>query len=178
MNKTVRSGSQALFFLLVVLLLMLHTRLHAESFFDEDPDASFVHEGEVWEEQGVVIPAYPNKENLLPFNVANSQFKYFLDSISISVGADEVTRYSVVAVSVTGVRNVFYEGIRCDGREYKTYAYGVGAGPFRKMDSDWRPISVSGSQRFRSDLVSEYFCRDDSAPEKVRDIVQKLKYSF
>ena len=178
MNEAVSSGGRVPFFLLVVLLLIPFTRVHAEGFFDDDPDASFVQEGEIWEEQGVVIPAYPNKENLLPFNVASSQFKYFLDSTSISVGVDEVTRYSVVAVSKSGVRNVFYEGIRCDGREYKTYAYGVGAGPFRKMDSDWRPISASGSQRFRSNLVSEYFCRDDFAPEKVRDIVQKLKYSF
>ena len=180
MNKVARPGSQALFFLLVVLLLMPFTRLQAEGFFDEEPDASpYAQEGEVWEEQGgVAIPAYPKQENLLPFNVANSQFKYFLDSVSISVGSDEVIRYSVVAVSKSGVRNVFYEGIRCAGRKHKVYAYGFGVGPFTKMVSEWKPIRASGSQRFRVNLVGEYFCKDDSAPERVREIIQKLKYSF
>lgn len=179
MNEAIRSGSRVSFFLLVALLLIPVARVYAEGFFDDDPDDfSNAQEGEVWQEQGVKIPTYPKKENLLPLNVANSQFKYYLDSLSISVGTDEVVRYSIVAVSKSGVRNVFYEGIRCDGREYKTYAYGFGVGPFRKMVSEWKPIRGAGSQRYRSDLVGEYFCRDDSAPEKVKDIIQKLKYSF
>lgn len=180
MSEVVRSGSRVLFFLLVVLSLIPFARLHAADILDEDLDVfTYTGEGEAWKEQAVTIPVYPEKENLLPVNILSGQFKYFLDSTSISIGSDdEVIRYSVVAVSKSGVRNVFYEGIRCDVKEYKTYAYGSGAGPFRKMSSGWKRVRGFGSQGYRSDLVGEYFCKGEAVPEKIENIIQELKDSF
>jgi len=179
MNEAVISGSPAPFFLLLVLALISSAQVFAEGVFVEDEDIfAYTEEGKTWKEQAVAIPAYPENEDLLPVRVVSSQFKYFLDSTSISIGSDDVVRYSVVVVSRSGVRNVFYEGMRCDVREYRTYAYGSGDGPFRKMASKWKPITRLGSQRFRSDLYDGYFCKGEAVPDKIENILQELNDSF
>lgn len=179
MNEVVMSSSWVSFFLLAVLSLVPFSQLQATDVFEEDTDIfTYTEEGKAWKEQVVTVPTYPEKENLLPVNILSSQFKYFLDSASISVGSDGIVRYSIEVVSKSGVRNVFYEGIRCDEREYKTYAYGSGAGPFRKMSSGWRRIRSFGSQGYRSDLVGRYFCKGEAVPEKIENIIQELKDSF
>lgn len=38
---------------------------------------------------------------------------YFIDGSTISVGADQVIRYTLVIVSSSGAQNISYEGMRC-----------------------------------------------------------------
>jgi hypothetical protein len=84
--------------------------------FDEDKP---------WEEQKASLPPYPAEENLVRFYVAEtSPFEFFVDSGSLSVGKDGVVRYTLVARSPSGALNVDYEGIRCESRERKLYAFG------------------------------------------------------
>lgn len=177
MTKVVRPGSPPLFFLLSAFILISSAQVFADDIFGESTD-NFEYTGEkkVWIEQKYTIPVYPENDNLLPLNVVSEQFKYFLDPVSLSVGSDdEVVRYSIVVVSRSGVRNVFYEGIRCDTKEYRTYAYGSGAGPFREMSSGWRQIRSFGSHRYRVNLVRGPFCKGESVPEKIENIIQELK---
>lgn len=109
-----------------------------------------------WREGEVKLPAYPKREDLIEFPVsAASSFRFHVDRASLSVGADGVVRYTLVARSAAGVENVSYEGIRCSGRIYKVYAFGRDNGAWsRPAETDWRPAESVWTRALRRD----FFC--------------------
>ena len=125
------------FLLMALLGLVFSLPIIADDGFVTDEEVfPYTTEEKKWQEQDVKLPEYPDEENLHLLKLANSQFKYYIDLASVSVGAvDAVARYSVIIVSSSGVRNVLYEGIRCDEKVSRTYAFGTGSGSFRKMAS-------------------------------------------
>ena len=132
-----------------------------------------------WQEQGVTLPAYPATSGLIPLQVGNQHFDYFVDPKSVSVGThDGVVRYTLVAQSSDGARNVFYEGIRCGSPGmYKTYAFGTGKGPFQPMTgADWRPIRPKIADGFRFTLYRYYFCSGTGVEGNAKALVNRLKY--
>ncbi|MEJ2343847.1 MAG: CNP1-like family protein [Gammaproteobacteria bacterium] len=132
-----------------------------------------------WHEQAVKLPPYPAKTGLVPLQVDDSPFKYFIDPRALTVGAkDRVVRYTVVIVSSSGVRNVRYEGLRCDAHEYKTYAFGVNDGPFqRNTAAQWQEIHGIGTDRYRADMLNQYAC-NGMLPRKNRAaILYQIKYA-
>ena len=125
------------------------------------------HEIEVerrgWKEGEYRLPAPPSGENLQEFYVsATTQFRFFIDQQSLSVGKDGVVRYTLLARSASGAENVTYEGIRCSEGSVRIYAYGRPGGGWNERDSDWRPIEARTMQRWHNALWREYFC-----PQKV-----------
>jgi hypothetical protein len=77
-----------------------------------------------------------------------------VDRPSISVGADGVVRYTLIAVSPLGAENVSFEGVRCKSREHKTYATGRADGGWSRREGPWR----RAAQRWQQVLRVEYFC--------------------
>jgi len=71
-----------------------------------------------------------------------------------------------------------YEGIRCATQEYKTYAYGNPDNRFVPAQKPvWRAIRRDGSQRYRYELLRDYFCDQKTAlPYKRPAIISNLKY--
>jgi hypothetical protein len=132
-----------------------------------------------WEEGKVEIPPYPKDGDLLEFYVdgANPNFRYFIDESSLSAGElDKVARYTLVVRSKTGARNVFYEGIRCDTGEYKTYAFGVGKNKMKQMrEPQWRPIRNLQHMKHRVDLLNAYLCRAPW-PRLPKDAINAIKH--
>ncbi len=129
-----------------------------------------------WKEGQVKLPPYPEDGDLIEFEVdaGNPRFEYFLDEKSLSVGEDEVVRYTLVVRSNTGAKNIFYEGIRCGAKQYKTYAYGS-KGKFRESrNPQWRPIRSGGLMPYRADLLDHYLCRDafPRTPEGAIDAIE------
>ncbi len=58
---------------------------------DEDPDAPR------WEEEDLLLPAFPQEVNLREFYVsATTTHKFFIDAATLSVGKDRVVRYTLV----------------------------------------------------------------------------------
>lgn len=111
-----------------------------------------------WQEAALKLPALPRPDALIEFFVsAASRFRFFIDPASISVGADGVVRYTLVARSAAGAENVSYEGIRCKDGSYKVYALGQGATWSRAL-SDWKRIEPNSVQRWHQALQREYFC--------------------
>lgn len=126
----------------------------------------FGDEIEEWEfrDDVVDIPPYPKKENLLRVQIdaPDAAFNYFVDPESIQVDADNVV---VLVTSVIetrgGYQNIFFEGFRCDTREYITYAYGTGKKTFYEMsDPQWKAIKQRGGTGldYRRDYVTVYLC--------------------
>jgi hypothetical protein len=123
------------------------------------------------------IPPYPSDSDLLPLSVPpTSTAGVYIDPDSISVGDDGVVRITYVVVSRSGVHNTFYEGFRCKDRVYKTYAWGVGEGPFHPMsDSEWKTIPWQGINRFRDDIRSYYLCNNYGFPRGRKEILRYVR---
>lgn len=113
-----------------------------------------------WQEKAVVLPLAPLAENLLPFYVsAATNNDFFVDGTSISVGSDGVVRYVLVVQSAGGARNVSFEGIRCETREYRDYAFGRPDGTWSKSrNENWRAIRDVPANRHHFTLFIDYFC--------------------
>jgi hypothetical protein len=122
------------------------------------------NEGRLAKEQEQAAPApqpppYPRGENLLPFAVsAVSEFKFFIDRASLSVGKDGIVRYVLVARSANGAENVSFEAISCPTGEYRIYAIGAEGGKWISSPSAWRRIEPRSVQRWHNVLYREYFC--------------------
>ena len=102
-----------------------------------------------------MLPQTPRREDRLPFTVdSGSDFGFFVDRSSISVGADGVVRYTLIAVSPLGAENVSFEGVRCKSREHKTYATRRADGGWSRREGPWR----RAAQRWQQALRAEYFC--------------------
>jgi hypothetical protein len=149
---------------LVIVTLLLLTggpvaRAFDEDVYGEEGWAKF-KEGPKWQEQQVVLPAYPRADNLIevPLSLQDFPFTLWVDSASLDVGDDRVVRYTGILRSKAGFENVFYEGIRCAKKEYQRYAYGSG-GEFQPLQRpEWRRIRRVGQDRFRAVLMDGLLC--------------------
>jgi len=132
-----------------------------------------------WQEQAGALPAYPADTDLLafPVDLPGSAQTFSIDAKSLSVGDDRVVRYSAVITSASGARNVLYEGIRCEKREYRTYAYGTASGSFRPAEKEpWRDINALGWGKFRAVLLEHFLCDDHWSPYHLNEIKRRLSH--
>jgi len=140
---------------LIFVIFGLQAAAAAWALSDED------FEPKKWEEAVFELPAAPRAENLQPFYVsAIADNKFYIDLSSINIANDEVVRFAVVVESPSGVRNVSFEGIRCDTREKRLYAMGRSDGSWsRARNSRWeRIIDPGAANRYHAALFLEYFC--------------------
>jgi len=145
--------------------------LDGEQDFDRGKDP-----GSEWKEGEVVMPPYPQADDLIEVDLSLPDFPFtlFIDRPSLSVGKDRVIRYTAVLRSGNGVENVSYEGIRCKHSQVQRYAYGS-RGQFHPVrNRDWRFIRKDGQDRFRTELADHYFCPLPIGDTE-RQILNKLK---
>ena len=127
-------------------------------------------------ESAVVLPPYPQEKDLLqfPFGPTGSH-RYFVDTQSISVGADGVVRYTVVVKTTGGAVNTSYEGIRCMSAEKRLYAIGVGQKWIPAKISEWTDIRrFNASHEHQAVLFQDYFCRGEEIVRTREDAVRAL----
>lgn len=131
-----------------------------------------------WTEETVTIPPFPQEKNLIELALPHSRVKYFIDKQSIQVGKqDQVARYTVIIQSPSGSRNIFFEGIRCDVKLYRTYAFAVNVNSFQPMNnSKWKLITGNGVYRYRLSLFDYVVCHESTVRYKPREIIQTLKH--
>lgn len=165
--------------LLVCLLTSLHpVAVHALFDLFNDKEEIRNEDGTVkWIEQKASIPPYPSPENLAPFPVATASrgITYSVDLNSVSVGQDRVVRYTSVVASKGGAKTVRHEAINCKRREFKTYAYGLRKGKFKRREKAWKRMTERGSMAYRIELADHYFCDDYGLPYRTREITRRLK---
>jgi hypothetical protein len=131
-----------------------------------------------WKESNVTIPTYPDDRDLVPVPMGvNDTLKIYIDSKSISRAPDLVARFSLIVESPSGARSVFYDGMRCETRQYKTYAIGTANHTFEAVkDPQWRTIPRSEINSFRDNLYRHYICDGHSSARTPEAIVHLLKY--
>lgn len=140
------------------------------------PEPPAPHEPE-WREEDITLPAFPTAERLVPLpgDAVGSGYTYLIDVDSVSVDEDKVSRYTVVIVSPNGTGNVLYEGIRCDTRESKSYAYGTRAQKFEKMPSpEWTSVYTEGPFGYRGLLFKRYVCDSQGWTLDVDSVLDRL----
>jgi hypothetical protein len=112
------------------------------------------------EESPVRLPAAPKADALIAFDPRRpTTMKFLVDPASVSVGADGIVRYTLVARGDGAAMNVSYEGIRCKTRERKTYAYGRADGTwYQPKDPQWVTIGGSPTTGPSFALYEDFFC--------------------
>jgi len=133
---------------------------------------------EKWKESAVTVPPWPEQDDLLeiPMDRTDYPFRGYVDSKSLSIGADGVVRYALVIVSSSGTWNASYEGMRCGKEEYRRYAYGTGRQWQQVVGSAWQRILDGGTGRYRKTLYQDYLCNVAGANPDVREIVDRIRY--
>lgn len=170
--------------LLIGLLFALHaTAMAQHNWFvnDAEPNApDSVSDPEYWREQSITLPPWPREQDWLavPLDNPGGSFDYWIDTRSLTTGADQVVRYILVAESASGARNLSFEGIRCSpAGHYQVYAYGQD-GRFEPISTggQWRAIERGGSDPARQELWRHYFCVPRQfAPRSRRDQLRLIK---
>jgi hypothetical protein len=130
-----------------------------------------------WKEIEAQLPAYPKLEEALPFFVsAATDNQFFIDPKSISVGSDDVVRYTLIAKSPSGVLNVSFEGMRCRGHEKKSYAFGRADGAWsRNKYAKWEAIKFEERNRQHHMLYDDFFCPNTISVRDANEAISALK---
>ncbi|MBU3616617.1 CNP1-like family protein [Polynucleobacter sp. JS-Polo-80-F4] len=117
----------------------------------------------------------PNQATLLPFYVSqHTIFKFAVDTDSILIGADGVTRYIVVLTSPSGSVQAQYEGIRCDSFQWRLYGT-LENNVWRENPlSSWRAIQSNVPNRYQAALAQGAFCNFNSQEKSIKAILQSL----
>jgi hypothetical protein len=132
-----------------------------------------------WVEREAKFPPFPKTENLIAFDVSGaSSNRFYIDPQSITVGSDGVVRYTIVIKGSGGGENVSYEGIRCETREQKAYAFGRRDGTWSNArSSEWRYIEYKDINRQHGVLFADYLCVNRRRPVKSpADAINRFKY--
>ena len=117
----------------------------------------------------------PSKATLQPFYVSQQTiFKFAVDTDSILIGNDGITRYTVILTSPNDNSQVQYEGIRCDSfqwRLYGTFENGIWK---ENPLSTWRTIQSNIPNRYQAALAQGAFCNFASQEKNIKTIIDSL----
>ncbi|MFZ6646442.1 CNP1-like family protein [Undibacterium sp. TJN25] len=128
-----------------------------------------------WKEVAAQLPEAPKAENLISFYDSGTQ-AFSIDAKSLTIVSDGTIRYTLVAVSRGGAKNISYEAIRCESFEKKLYAFGRPDGSWsRSRRNEWTQISNLGANKQHSFLAVDYFCEGPTVAGKARDILDRIK---
>ncbi|MGY8525824.1 CNP1-like family protein [Paracidovorax citrulli] len=134
-----------------------------------------------FQEQATKLPAAPKDSDLLPFDVSSTgRLSFAVDAKSLSIGDDDVIRYTVVATSPTGARNVTHEGLRCDTFERKLFATmppgrDVWVPNQSQTQDQWRRMGRGVRNDYAGTLATDFFCDGRAPSGKAEDIVRTMK---
>jgi hypothetical protein len=171
--------------LFLVLLPVAAAKTKTEIFIEDQPNVATpedLEDPEPWKEGEAELPPFPKDEDLIEFEVddVSGRFRYYLDRSSLKVGQDGVIRYVLVITSKSGARNIFFEGMRCDANEYKTYAFGGGKKnefhPLRK--AEWKSMRKNDRTPYRDELKRFYLCHPEyPRAREPKAIIEAIKHN-
>lgn len=133
-----------------------------------------------WKELQVPPPATFRTDKLVPIEMPRYvTVKIGVDPDTLTVSADGVVRYVVVAVSDSGNVNATFEGIWCRQGEVKTYARAGNDHLWNPLpDPQWTALSDNQRSMHALALARQGVCDGRSASaHSPQDIIRNLKKS-
>ena len=133
----------------------------------------------VFKEGATTMPLNPpNKPSLQPFYVSQTTiFKFAVDTNSILIGSDGITRYIVVITNPSGGQQSQYEGVRCDSFQWRLY----GTFDNNKWNENplgsWAAIKSKIPNRYQAALAQGAFCNFASQEKSMAVIMKALNPS-
>jgi hypothetical protein len=116
-----------------------------------------------WQEAEAPPPPALRTQGLLPIEVKGTSLQFGVDPASITVGADRVVRYVVVATSPSGTVNAIYEGIRCATGEVKVYArHNPESGWVPSRNGEWQNIFRTANSRHSLVIAKSGACMENA----------------
>ena len=146
---------------------------------DEPSEFSFDEKYvEKWKESAIVLPPYPDDRDLIPVAMNSTDtLKIYIDGKSISRAQDLVARFALIAESPSGARSVFYDGYRCETRQYKTYAIGTLQHTWSPVvNAQWQTVPRSEINAFRDVIYRRYVCDGQKSALSPVDLRRLLQY--
>lgn len=102
-------------------------------------------------------------------------FRYAMDARSVTYGVNNTVRYILVVESASGARNAYFEAMRCNPPEYRTYGYADASGQFRRSrKSRWIQVGRDPWQ-MRESLAEQVICDYWSKPVEEYELMERLK---
>jgi len=164
-NRAASIRAQAL---LGILALTLATSLQAQ-LAPEDPD---------WKESEAPPPPAFSIDKLLPLAMPPYvSLTFGIDPATLTIAADGIVRYVVVARNAGGSINAMYEGIRCSTGEVKTYARAGNSGVWSVVtEPQWRGLTDNLPSKHAWVFARQAACDGRAAAASTTaDIVKALK---
>jgi hypothetical protein len=130
----------------------------------------------VFKEGATAMPLNPpNRATTQSFYVSQQTiFKFAVDTNSILIGNDGITRYIVILTSPNGNSQVQYEGIRCDSFQWRLYGTFENAAWKENPLSSWRAIQDNTPNRYQAALAQGAFCNLNSQEKNINNIFKAL----
>jgi hypothetical protein len=117
-------------------------------------------------------------DGLIPIDQPGSSLRFGVAPASVSIGADGVVRYVVVARSTSGTVNAIYEGIQCRTGEFRVYArYNPSGSWVPNKDPLWRSLHDAQPSRHTLTIARSGACIGDGANRSAEQIVRDLRGS-
>ncbi len=142
--------------------------------FDNPDD---IEDPEPWKEGKITLPPYPEDGDLVEINIPSrgDSFDTYIDGKTLIVGEDRVVRYTVVLRSRSGTDNILVEGLRCDAREYRSYATGGNGRLEPTTERPWRAIGQPGGAfAYRLAMSETFACQYDRNPYPKETILKRI----
>ncbi|MEJ7929033.1 CNP1-like family protein [Ramlibacter sp. AN1015] len=127
-----------------------------------------------WQEAEAPAPPALRTSELIHIEVPRSELRFGVQPDSVSIGADDVVRYTVVATSRSGAVNAMYEGIRCVSGEVKVYARHIDGTWAPTKEHDWQSLHGNAAHRHSLAVARQGACVGRGANRPARQILRDL----
>jgi len=130
----------------------------------------------VFKEGKTTLPLNPpNKSTTLPFYVSETTiFKFAIDTNSIAIGSDGITRYIVVITNPSGGEQIQYEGIRCDSYQWRLYGTFDNNKWRENPLGAWVAIKSKVPNRYQASLASGAICNFNNQEKSLTTVLNSL----
>jgi hypothetical protein len=129
-----------------------------------------------WKELEAPPPPALRLERLVAIDVPGTALRFAVDPNSVTLAADGVVRYVVVATGSGGAVNAMYEGLRCNTAEVKVYArHNPDSGWVQVRDAQWQAVHAVPNSRHSLHIARNGACVGHGPNGNAAQIVRDLK---
>lgn len=157
------------------VLLLLSAHGMAFNLDNRKPNAYVMENDKPWAEQEQTLVPYPLQPQWLQLEMpVTIRPQIFVNTADLQLGADQVIRFSLRQSSKSGVENISREGLLCDSRSYRSYAFGdpVNKRWISSQNSQWRKLDIN--DQLRRELIT-IMCPQGWTPPTAEEISTNLQ---